>query len=199
MLFSRLAFWAEVFLLLTCLCLVTCSSSPPPHPIPVKTTVSLLDLVDRAEVRKEVQTPGEVDKYIHVTQVTIGGQSSRALFLHPKSSITFPLRIEKPLVLETAFALIPEAWQEGSDGVTFYVGVRPQGEHLIKYHVWYYLAPEFWEDYPEWRGVQVDLAPYQGTTIELILGTDPGPHNNPLYDWAVWKEPRIFDPAKEPQ
>jgi len=59
------------------------------------------------------------------------------------------------------------------------------------------LAREFWEDYPEWRGVRVDLTPYQGTTIELILGTDPGPNNNPLYDWAVWKEPRIFNPAKE--
>lgn len=195
---SRVSWVGEVLLLLTCLCLLSCGGSPSIRPIPVKTAVSLLDLVDRREIRKELEVPGEVDKYIHVIQVSIGGRTSRALFLHPKSSITFPLRIDEPLVLETAFALVPKAWEQGSDGVTFYVGVRPQGEYLIKYHVWYYLAPHFWEDYPEWRGVRVDLTPYQGTTIELILGTDPGPNNNPLYDWAVWKEPRIFSPAKEP-
>lgn len=178
------------------LCCQAGCAGPPIHPIRVKQPVSLLELVNRDEVKKIVEPPGEVERYVHVVEVTLGSETSRALFLHPSSKIIFPLRIDEPGLFETAVALIPEAWEKGSDGVTFYVAVRRESDPIPTYHVTYYLDPLFWEDSPEWRIVQVDLTPYKGENIELILGTEPGPKHNPLYDWAVWKEPRIYDPTE---
>lgn len=177
-------------------CLVSCSG-PPIRPILVKQPVSLLELINRDEVKKIVEPPGEIERYIHTVEVTLGNETSPALFLHPSSRIIFPLRIDEPGLFETAVALIPEAWEKGSDGVTFYVAVRRESDPIPTYHVTYYLNPLFWEDYPKWRIVRVDLTPYKGENIELILGTEPGPNHNPLYDWAVWKEPRIYNPAAD--
>jgi hypothetical protein len=45
--------------------------------------------------------------------------------------------------------------------------------------------------------VRLDLTSLRDTDIELILGTHPGPNLNPTFDWAIWKDPRLFNPAME--
>ncbi len=81
--------------------------------------------------------------------------------------------------------------------MTFYIAIREEDEILPTYVFRSYLSPHVAEVLPGWRVVRIDLSPYQGTNIELIFSTDPGPNDNPLYDWAIWKEPRVYNPAMD--
>lgn len=174
--------------------LVGCGSEPI-SAVSVQEAVSLLDLFSQA--RKKAEGTEDWQTFIQVIEANIEGESERVLFLHPTSEIAFPLRIEQPAVLETAVALVPEAWEKQSDGVTFYVAIRKESEVLPTYVFKHYLSPELNQEFPGWQPVRIDLTPYRGTNIELIFSTDPGPNGSPLYDWAVWKDPRIYNPARE--
>ncbi len=46
--------------------------------------------------------------------------------------------------------------------------------------------------------MRLDLTSLRDTDIELILGTHLGPNLDSTYDWAVWKDPRLYNPAMEP-
>ena len=176
--------------------LVGCSSSV--HIVGIKVTgpILLLDLFPQAH--KTTEPPAKLQERVRVTEIRIESKPERVLFLHPKSVVTFSLRIERSAILDTAIALAPEVWDnKEADGVTFYVQVRREGEGFPTYLFSRHLYPQLLEEHRGWQPVRIDLTPFRNTDIELILATDPGPKGNPLYDWAVWRDPRIYNPITD--
>ncbi len=70
-----------------------------------------------------------------------------------------------------------------SDGATFTVRAESQGETLEE-------TVHTAGDTPV--PLQLELTPFAGRTITLELAVDPGPENDPSYDWARWHAPRIM-------
>ncbi|MFQ5904635.1 MAG: hypothetical protein ACE5JO_13200 [Candidatus Binatia bacterium] len=193
--FSHVQRWLTLATWLAVCGLLSCSSPASIAGIKVTGPVSLLDLFPQA--RKKTEASGELQRKVRIIKINLDGKPERALFLHPKSEVIFPLRIEGAAVLETAIALRPEAWEKEGDGVTFYIAVRRQDEYLPTYVYSRHLYPQLFEEHRGWQPVSIDLTPFQDTDFELILGTDPGPAFNPGYDWAVWKDPRLYNPATD--
>lgn len=167
-----------------------CGSAAGPPAIPVQSSTSLLDLISQAEKRSLVERVN-LDDYVRVVSVTLpGGQSGRALYQHPPTRLIYHLRLERPLVLKTAVALLPQAWNQEGDGVVFYVAVE-EGSAELDYLFFRHIGPELMEDLQDWQEVSVDLGRYTGKEIRLVLGTDPGPNQDWKNDFAVWREPKL--------
>jgi tetratricopeptide (TPR) repeat protein len=86
--------------------------------------------------------------------------------------------------------MAPESQNWPGDGVTFEVLVNDQpvfAEHLTK-------------DMAQlgWQERTVDLSPWAGQTVNLMLRTTPGPKGDATGDWAGWGEPQVVD-AQLPQ
>lgn len=175
-------------------CLSGCSDPAPITGIPINGPVSLLDLFSEA---RKTTTGNDWNVNIQVTEAQVEEAPERVLLLHPKSEVIFPLKILRPAILETAVALRREAWEKEGDGATFYVAVRQQGEVLPTYLFSQRVYPQLLPEHRGWQPVRLDLTAYREKDIELILGTDPGPNNNVAYDWAVWRDPRIYNPATD--
>ncbi len=173
--------------------LVSCSGSAPIAGIKVTGPISLLDLFPQAD--KTTAISSKLQENVNVKEVSVAGKPERVLFLHPESEVTFPLRIEFAAILETAVALLPDGWQSGGDGVTFYVSVRREGEVLPTYLFSQHVRPQVFPEHRGWWPVRLDLTSLLNTDFELVLGTHPGPNLDTTWDWAVWKNPRIYNPA----
>lgn len=173
-----------------------CGGPEPFAGAKVEGAVLLLDLFPQA---RKTTNAGEQQEYIYIRWANLEGKKERVLFLHPTSEIAFRLRLERPAVLETAIGLLPEAWERQTDGVIFYITIRKEGEFVPTYLLQRYLSRELAQEFSGWWPVLIDLTPYRDANIELVFGTHPGPEDNPLYDWAVWRDPRIYNPADEEQ
>ncbi len=194
-------FYGRRWLIAFCLGLVSilasCGGAGPIEGIKVTPPTSLLDLLPQARVTATV--PGKLEAGVEIRTENIEGESERVFYFQPGTELIFPLRIEQAAVLETAVALLPDAWEKGGDGVTFYVAVRREGEVVPAYLFSQHVHPRIVPEQRGWQPVRLDLTSLRDTDIELILGTHPGPNIDPTYDWAVWKDPRLFNPALEPE
>lgn len=153
---------------------------------PVSSETRLLDLLDTA--RQYPHLPTRPNDYIRLENVDMGQGSVAALYEHPTSQVIFALHLIHPFVFDTAVGLLPEAWDK-SDGVTF-LAVVSEGTHtktLVERHI----EPRRNQAERGWVPIRVDLTGYQGKTVKLLLGTQPGPANQAAHDWAVWKDPRL--------
>ncbi|MFB3126067.1 MAG: hypothetical protein ACE1Z8_01170 [Candidatus Acidiferrales bacterium] len=176
--------------------LASCGGAAPIEGIKVTPPISLLDLLPQARVAAIV--PGKLEAGVEIREVSVEEKSERVFFFQPGTELIFPLRIEQAAVLETAVALLPDAWEKGGDGVTFYVAVRREGEIVPAYLFSQHVHPRIVPEQRGWQPVRLDLTFLRDTDIELILGTHPGPNIDPTYDWAVWKDPRLYNPATDP-
>lgn len=98
---------------------------------------------------------------------------------------TFSIRLPhaRKLAFHSTCGLVPENTAR-SDGVTFRVAVRGDSadeRELFARH----LLPGVRE------AVDVDLSPWAGREIELILVADSGPRDNPGWDLGCWITPRV--------
>ncbi|MCH8947471.1 MAG: hypothetical protein IH789_07550 [Acidobacteria bacterium] len=177
--------------------LASCGGAAPIEGIKVTPPISLLDLLPQARVAAIV--PGKLEAGVEIREVSVEEKSERVFFFQPGTELIFPLRIEQAAVLETAVALLSDAWEKGGDGVTFYVAVRREGEIVPAYLFSQHVHPRIVPEQRGWQPVRLDLTSLRDTDIELILGTHPGPNIDPTYDWAVWKDPRLYNPAIDPQ
>ncbi len=189
--------WLIAFCLGLVSILASCGDAAPIEGIKVTPPISLLDLLPQARVAAIV--PGKLEAGVEIREVSVEEKSERVLFFQPGTELIFPLRIEQAAVLETAVALLPGAWEKGGDGVTFYVAVRREGEIVPAYLFSQHVHPRIVPEQRGWQPVRLDLTSLRDTDIELILGTHPGPNIDPTYDWAVWKDPRLYNPALDPQ
>jgi len=90
----------------------------------------------------------------------------------------------RPIRLEFGITMRPDVAVPGkSDGVTFSVwlddgrGFRP-------------LVRQFW-DKGEWKDYSLDLSSSAGSRIRLRFQVEPGPENNPSFDFSYFGEPRL--------
>ncbi|MBI2299025.1 MAG: hypothetical protein HYU66_08805 [Armatimonadetes bacterium] len=89
----------------------------------------------------------------------------------------------QPLRFVTAAAMVSD-FVGKSDGVTFRAGAGEPGgtaKWSFEQHI----------EGAEWVPVEIDLSPWRGKAVLLRLEVDPGPKDNPSFDYSVWQDPRI--------
>lgn len=91
-----------------------------------------------------------------------------------------------PITLSFGIAMGPDVAVPGrSDGVTFSCSVfdldARTGRELMRQH----------HDRAEWIDYRFDLSEYAGQEILLRLQTEPGPKNDPSWDYSYFGEPKI--------
>jgi hypothetical protein len=90
----------------------------------------------------------------------------------------------KPIKLCFGIAMRPDVAVPGkSDGVTFSCRVRADGQdhELMRKH----------QDQGAWLDYSLDLSPYAGKTVVLSLQVEPGPKNDPSFDYSLFGDARI--------
>ncbi len=118
----------------------------------------------------------------------------RALFMHSpwrvpvgKTWVDYRLALPRatPIRLTLGIAMSPEAAAPGkSDGVTFscYLSADgPQKELLRRHHT-----------KAEWIDYAFDLTPHAGKTVVVRLQVEPGPRNDPSFDFSYFGDPKII-------
>ncbi len=90
-----------------------------------------------------------------------------------------------PIHFKFGIAMRPDVAVPGkSDGVTFSVWLDA-GRGPRK------LMRRFW-DQGRWQDYDLDLTPYAGKTVTLRLQVEPGPRNDPGFDFSYFGDPRIL-------
>jgi hypothetical protein len=150
--------------------------------------VDLLEQFPTAEKRSAM--PAE--QAFSITDVTIAGESQRALFAHPTSRIIWKVTVPNDANLRTALGIKPDAWDKEGDGVLFRIGISDGRtyEELLNQHV----NPGLVQDDRKWIPVNIDLSAYAGEEVEIIFNTNtslPGRGDDSRHDWAHWGAPRI--------
>jgi hypothetical protein len=152
--------------------------------------MNLLDLYPQAEKRSSTA----VEQAFALRDVTINGETRRAIYMHPTSRLTYQnVTVPSDAWLRMWVALQPEAWDKEGDGVYFRFGVSDKRtyDELVRQHV----DPKNNENDRRWIPITVDLSQYSGLTVDLIFNTNtslPGRGDNPANDWAVWGAPEIY-------
>jgi len=135
-----------------------------------------IDLVRNASVEEEPTEYEKIDTY----EVAILGDTRRALFHHPPSSIRFqPIDLSERASLEFAIALNPTAWNEAGDGVTF--KVLAKSENGIESEIYSrYIDPKRNPEQRRWIDEQIDLRDFAGQRTQFVFETDAGPTRTPF-------------------
>ena len=156
-----------------------------------------MDLVTELPTAKARQPTPEI---FSVVTATLEGETKQAI--HPKgpSRVKWELTVPDDAWFAFSLGLMPEAWTVAGDGVLFRVGVSdmtPDGyEELFSSTV----NPHANPGDRRWYDLTLDLSPYAGKRVELILNTNsspppaPGgaPRDDQAGDLALWGAPRII-------
>lgn len=128
-----------------------------------------------------------------VTDVTLDGQTHKAIFAKPHSRIKWKIEVPRRGQLEVYFGVREDAWTADGNGVQFRIGVsdgRTYEEYLREV-----VNPKERDRDRRWLSASIDLSAYEGQLVEIILNTDPGPPKDDAdkrNDFAMWGEPRIL-------
>ena len=132
-----------------------------------------------------------------VVNATIAGESLEAIHVTGNSRIKWDITVPDNAWFAFSLGLMEEAWTVKGDGVLFMIGVSDlvQYEELLSLVV----NPFGNEADRRWLHLTVDLSPYAGKTVELILNTRTSPAPAPGTpqqsdangDLALWGRPRI--------
>jgi len=144
-------------------------------------------LLTLASGRAVVNTPES--EYVDIRWFGLGGEARPVLWMHPPSSVSYPLTVPPGAVLEFSPALHPEIWlPEYGDGVEFIVSADDGGRE----EVIFYQAIDA-KNVPEdrrWHDARIDLRLYAGQQITLTFRTYPLQSND--WDWAGWGNPAVI-------
>jgi len=155
-----------------------------------RATIQTLDDRERPAGRVEPLTsaPG-----LEVTRVSVLNESRPGFLEHPDCCLVFQnLAVPQGGRLLTGFAVSDGAWDKSGDGVTFRLSVAHHGrdrERVILLER--YIDPKSEPQDRRWFDVELDLAPWHGSNIDVFFETDGGPEENTDYDWAFWSAPRM--------
>lgn len=118
------------------------------------------------------------------------GDERPTIFAHAPVQIAWALQVPtEASFLWLSPALDPVAWGWGGDGVTFAVVVRHGGGEATLWSR--HLTPTEPHD-RDWQEAFVDLSPYAGQSVILILATAPGMADNNAGDRAGWGLPWLM-------
>ncbi|MFW6114430.1 MAG: DUF5696 domain-containing protein, partial [bacterium] len=126
------------------------------------------------------------------------GETRRALSIHPPYQpragtlwVEYPIRLPESTPLKLVFFNAIRDSHENeplSDGVTFRVRVRGVEEELEESQIVF----QRHTDSKRWLAGEVDLAPWAGKQIQLLLESHPGPAKNTVCDSSYWGDPTII-------
>jgi hypothetical protein len=141
-------------------------------------------------VQPETGSGGRLDVF------KINGQEEAVLFQHPISSLSYDLTPdEDSRFLLFKLAMDPAVWRpDRGDGVSFTVSARLDGTEEVLFSQW--VDPKNNPDDRRWIDAAVDLSPYLGRPMTLVLSTGPG--DSGAYDWAGWGGLRLAASADAP-
>jgi len=150
------------------------------------------DFIANRQVTERLVDPA----LLKVERWEVLGQEREVLFVHPAPSgstaLVYPVHIEPRTTLRADLAVAPEAWAVEGDGVTFSVYVEDEaGMHLLYSR---YVDPKHHQQDRRWLPVRVDLSPFSGKLVRIILVAGSGPAGDRRYDWAGWGEPHLQRP-----
>lgn len=133
---------------------------------------------------------------LKVERWEIQGEERQVLFVHPSdsgsTSLVYPVMIAPHTTLRGYLAVAPEVWFQEVDGVVFSVYVEGEsGMHLVSSR---YVDAKHHQQDRDWLPFSVDLSPFSGKLVRLILTISSGPSGDSRYDWAGWGEPRLERP-----
>ena len=152
------------------------------------------DFVANRRVTEQLVDP----TLLQVEQWDVLGQQRETLFVHPTPSgstaLVYPVWIEPRTTLRADLAVAPEAWEAEGDGVTFSVYVEDEAGMYLLYSR--YVDPKHHDLDRRWLPLQVDLSPYGGQLVRVILVTGSGPAGDRRHDWAGWGAPRLERPNR---
>ena len=127
-----------------------------------------------------------------VKDVTINGETHRAIEATPPTRITWKVRIPDDAWLRVHVGLKPESWASEGDGALFYVLITDgrSEEKLFEQ----YVNPFANTGERKWIPVMVDLSPYAGEEMSIAFNTRVGLPNraDDRNDFAVWGAPEII-------
>lgn len=118
------------------------------------------------------------------------GDERPTIFAHAPATLAWAVDLPaEPTFLWLSPALDPLAWGWGGDGVSFAVRVRHNGAEA---QLWSrQLTPAEPHDL-DWQEVFVDLTPYAGQSVTIVLVTAPGMADNADGDRAGWGMPWLM-------
>jgi hypothetical protein len=154
-------------------------------------TIDLIALLPDAQKTSTWAEPG--DAPFSVSDVTLAGESHKAIFAPPFSRIRWKVEVPRRGTLEIYYGVREDAWTADGNGVQFRVGVsdgRTYEEYLKEV-----VNPKDRDRDRRWLSATIDLSAYEGQLVELNFNTDPGPprdDRDPRNDFALWGEPRVI-------
>ncbi len=106
----------------------------------------------------------------------------------PYDRLSYRLRVpDGPADFHFAYGIDSAAYDKGGDGVDFAIEIKDSTGTIRKVFS-NYIDPKHDVNQRRWMDGQIDLSPYRGQTIELLLSTGPGPKGDTSYDWAGWSD-----------
>ena len=127
-----------------------------------------------------------------VAEVTLAGETRRAIVAPANGRIKFRVRVPDDGWLKVALGIKPEAWTVEGNGVYFFAGVSDGRafEQLFNQTLNPFANPSE----RRWIPVTVDLSAYAGEEMEVILNTRASGPNGPpddRGDLPLWGVPEI--------
>ncbi len=101
-------------------------------------------------------------------------------------TFTFQLPRVKGAILRGFTAMRPDI-VDRSDGATFRIFVN--GKKMLEEH----------RTDAQWKPFRLDLSPYMGQTVVIRFETDPGPKDNPSFDFSLWAERELVLEGYQPK
>ena len=166
---------------------------PPPAQPPAASSLLVLDVIEEVRAgRARLASSGgpTLGTHLDLRRLTLQGQERRWLYAHPASEVTVTLTVPPRAWLEAALAMHPDSWEAPvGDGVRYSVAVQQSGDAEPQVIWQRFLNPRAHSWEREWNEVRVDLRPFAGQTVELVLRTDFAVETS--YDWAGWGTPIV--------
>jgi hypothetical protein len=153
--------------------------------------VDLIGLLPDAQKSSDWGEPG--DAPFTVTDVTLAGETHKAIFAPAFSRLRWKVEVPRRGTLEIFYGVREDAWTGEGNGVQFRVGVsdgRTYEEYLKEV-----VNPKDRDRDRRWLSATIDLAAYEGQLVEINFNTDAGPPRDARdrrHDLALWGEPRII-------
>ena len=152
--------------------------------------VDLITLLPEAQKVSRWTEPG--DAPFTVMDVSLAGESHKAIFAPAFSRIRWKVQVPRRSTLEVYYGLREDAWTGEGNGVVFSIGVsdgRTFEEYLREA-----VNPREHDRDRRWLSATIDLTAYEGQLVELNFNIYNGPardDSDRRNDFALWGAPRI--------
>lgn len=145
----------------------------------------------------------------HLLRWTIDGRRQEIVVSHPgddvANQIVFSVDVQAGDTLRGGYGFNPEVDPSGTDGATVAIRVRtPDGREQTVLSDNDVRPPAIVADCdlsaPEaatcrpgqsWPAFAIDLTPWAGQTVQVVLETGSGPAGDSTYDWTGWSDLRV--------